>query len=130
MKKSLIILNAKKRKLYSLIGILCILVAAFYTETYYYRFNKNNKYIDDIKLILILDKDAVIKSMGCRTTRKYSFDIMTKPILKKDIIELFEQHGWRSRSKYSSIKIKKGDVSMNFSNYPENTKKILITVGY
>lgn len=61
--------------------ITCLVLSGFYWQLYGYK-NMSNS-IDELKYILILDKNAKLTEMECRNSAKYSFKIKTKPINQK-----------------------------------------------
>lgn len=81
---------------------------------YYQLYGYRDKYygVDQLKYILILDKNATLINMSCRETAKYTFDIKTKPISQNEFVKLFVDNGWHKNEKYSYLNLYKNNVKI------------------
>jgi|WetSurMetagenome_2_1015567.scaffolds.fasta_scaffold236999_2 hypothetical protein len=106
-------------------------ITLFSIGLYHYLHGYKNRYygIDELKYILILDKNAKLSKMECRRSAKYFFDIKTQSITQSSIIDLFSINGWKKYERYGIIKLVKNNVKMSMSvgeEYKTSTSVILI----
>jgi len=93
--------------------VVSILLVGLYHQLYGYKDRYYN--IDELKYFLILDKNAKLSNMRCRSGAKYSFEIKTNPINQNKLIDIFIKNGWEKYQKYGTINLMKQNVKISIS---------------
>ena len=79
-----------------------IIASILFVGLYYQLYGYKDRYydIDGLKYFLILDKNAKLSNMRCRSGAKYSFEIKTNPIKQEDLLNMFLQAKWHKRNAF------------------------------